>query len=296
MAQTTIAIVADCDDTLAPDTTGQLLELCGIDSRDFFTNTSTPLVKAGWDPSLAYMWGMIDLAKDEGPLSLLTQERIQELAQRLTFYPGIPDCFNRIKAEIEGDATFRAAGIRVETHVISGGITELLRASVLAEAVPYIWGCDFSYDERGVIAFPKNVISFTDKTRFLYMIQKGKVGPAFEGRPYAVNDLMTEEERPVPFHNMVYLGDGPSDVPCMSLLQSNGGRNDGRDGGFVIGVISETNPSKTWALGYGRRANLTVPPDFSNNGPAYTQLRLAVWQKAQRIADRVNSTGPVPQH
>ena len=220
--------------------------------------------------------------------SLLTQARINELAKQLVFYDGVPDCFNQIKMEVEGDTVFRAAGIRVETYVVSGGIAELLRASVLADAVHHIWGCDFAYDERGVIAFPKNVISFTDKTRFLYMIQKGKVGSAFDGQPSAVNAPMNEEERPVPFYNMVYLGDGPSDVPCMSLLQSKGG--------FVIGVMSEANPAKTWALGYGRRANLTVPPDFSNNGLAYKQLRQAVWQKAQEIAERVNGASPVPQH
>ena len=288
MAHTTIAIVADCDDTLAPDTTGQLLKLCGVDSADFFRNRAGPLVKDGWDPSLAYMHGMVELARNEGPLSALTQEQIKELAKRLSFYPGVPECFGSIKREVEGNPLFRAVGIRVEVYVISGGIAELLRASILADAAHYVWGCDFAYDERGVIAFPKNVISFTDKTRFLYMIQKGKVGPAFDGQPYAVNDLMTEEERLVPFSNMVYLGDGPSDVPCMSLLQSMGG--------FVIGVMSAANPAKTWALGYGRRTNLTVPPDFSKDSLAYQQLHEFVWVKAQEIASRVNRTGPVPQH
>ena len=236
VAHTTIAIVADCDDTLASDTTGQLLEFCGVDSADFFRNRANPLVKKGWDQPLAYMHQMIELAQHEGPLSALTQERIKELARRLTFYPGIPECFKSIKDEVEADSTFRAVGVRVESYVISSGIAELLRASVLADTAHYIWGCDFAYDARGVIAFPKNVISFTDKTRFLYMIHKGKVGPAFDGQPSAVNDLMTEEERPVPFSNMVYLGDGPSDIPSMSLLQSKGG--------FVIGVLSANNPAK----------------------------------------------------
>ena len=287
MAQTTIAIVADCDDTLAPDTTVQLLEMCGL-GRDFFSTYANPLVKQGWDPPLAYMHGMIELTKQEGPLSSLTQTRIKEMAGQLTFYPGVPECFKEIKQETESYPLFHAAGIRVETYVISGGIAELLRASVLAGAAHHIWGCDFKYDERGVIAFPKNVISFTDKTRFLYMIQKGKTGPAFEGLPYVVNDPMTEDERPVPFSNMVYLGDGPSDIPCMSLLQSHGG--------YVIGVMSEARPAKTWALGFGRRTNLTVPPDFSKDSLAYQLLREFVWQKAQQIAERVNSTGPVPQH
>ena len=183
MAQTTIAIVADCDDTLAPDTTGQLLTLCGIDPEDFFRNGCDPLIKEGWDPTLAYMRKMVELAEGEGPLSELSRQKLQDLAGQLNFFPGVPECFERVKQETEQDPSFRAAGIRVESYVISGGIGELLRASPLKDTTHHIWGCDFAYDSRGVIAFPKSVISFTDKTRFLYMINKGIVGPSFEGQP-----------------------------------------------------------------------------------------------------------------
>ena len=68
MAQTTIAIVADCDDTLAPDTTRQLLELCGVHSGEFFREIAIPMVKEGWDPSLAYMRGMVGLTENEAQL------------------------------------------------------------------------------------------------------------------------------------------------------------------------------------------------------------------------------------
>lgn len=288
MAQTLIAIIADCDDTLAPDTTGQLLELCGVDKQDFFRNQSASLVKEGWDPSLAYMRRMVEFAADGGPLSNLTRDQLRSLAAKLNFYPGVPDCFAHIKSAIESDPAFRAAGVRVESYVISGGIAELLRASSLQSKTHYIWGCDFAYDSRGVIDFPRNVISFTDKTRFLYMINKGKVGPTFEGQSYAVNEPMKDDERPVPFENMVYIGDGPSDIPCMSLIQSQNG--------FVIGVASEDNPAKTWALAYGRRANQTVEADFRKEGSAYKALYQAVWQRAQAIAGRASSAGPVPQH
>lgn len=288
MAQTTIAIVADCDDTLAPDTTGQLLELCGVNSRDFFQNESAPLVKQGWDPSLAYMHQMIELAKNNGPLSSLSKQRIQELASKLEFYPGVPECFDKIKREVESEPVFRAAGIRVESYVISGGISELLRASSLRCHTHDIWGCDFEYDASGTIAFPKNVISFTEKTRFLFMINKGKVGPTFEGQPYVVNEPMDADERPVPFENMIYIGDGPSDIPCMSLVQLNKG--------FVIGVMSDDNPAKTWALAFGRRAHQTVAPDFTEDGSAYKALYQAVWQRAELITGQATGRGIVPQH
>ena len=288
MAQTSIAIIADCDDTLAPDTTGQLLKLCGVDSEDFFQNKSGTLVSQGWDPSLAYMHGMIELAKPGGPLSHLTREWIIERASQLDFFPGVPKCFEIIKRDIENDPDFRAAGIRVESYVVSGGIAELLRASSLKDATYRIWGCDFEYDSRGVIAYPKNVISFTDKTRFLFRINKGQAGPAFDSQPSSVNQPMNHEERLVPFENMIYIGDGPSDIPCMSLLTNNNG--------FVIGITSQNNPSKTWALAYGRRANQTVDNNFTEQGMAYKALRQAVWQRANLIAGQASGRGPVPQH
>ena len=98
---------------------------------------------------------MVELTQNEGPLSSLTQSRIKELAKQLIFYPGVPECFRSITEEVMNAPAFRAAGIRVETYVISGGIAELLRASVLADAAHYIWGCDFSYDAREVIVFPR---------------------------------------------------------------------------------------------------------------------------------------------
>ena len=288
MAQTTIAIIADCDDTLAPDTTAQLLRLCGVDPDDFFRNQCDPLVREGWDPSLAYIRRMVELAEGDGPLSGLNQGKILELARCLEFFPGVPECFERIKREIEAEPEFRAAGIRVESYVISGGIGELLRASRLQDTTHHIWGCDFAYDSRGVIAFPKNVISFTDKTRFIYMINKGIVGPTFEGQPYAVNQPMKDDERLVPFENMVYIGDGPSDIPCMSLMQSYGG--------FVIGIASQDKPEKTWALAYGRRANQTVSADFLQEGQAYVALYQAVRQRAASIVDQTSKAAPIPRH
>ena len=288
MAQTTIAIIADCDDTLAPDTTVQLLRLCGVDSTDFFQNKSNPLVKEGWDPSLAYIHSMVQLAKESGPLAILTQDRIRELADSLQFFPGVPECFTNIKEEIENEPSFRAAGIHVESYVISGGIAELLRASVLSKAMHYIWACDFAYDTRGVIAYPKNVISFTEKTKFLYMINKGKIGPSFAGQAYAVNEPMEQHERPVPFDNMIYLGDGPSDIPCMSLIQSMSG--------YVIGVEGEVSVDKAYALSYGRRAHQTVEPDFVSGGRSYRILREAVFQRATAITNSTSASGQTPTH
>ena len=274
MAHNTIAIIADCDDTLAPDTSVQLLRSCGVDPERFFKEYATSLVAQGWDPSLAYLHELIRLAQD-GTIPGLTRERLSAIGRELEFYPGMPDCLGRLKHEIEEDERYREFGIKLDCYVISGGIEEVLEASALRPLVRGLWGCSFAYDENGIIRFPRRVISFTDKTRYVFNIQKGKVADEFKGRPYAVNEPMDASERPVPFEHMIYIGDGPSDIPCMSLVQSNHG--------YVIGVLCDDNPFRTWALGYGRRANLTVPREFADDGFGYKFIK----QAATGIADQI---------
>jgi hypothetical protein len=123
-------------------------------------------------------------------------------------------------------------------------------------------------------------VSFTEKTRFVFNIEKGLVGEHFVNQPYAVNNPMGPDERPVPIRNMIYLGDGPSDIPCMSIIGKPGG-------GYVIGILSKDVAYKTWALGYGRRAHVTVPPDFRDSEYGWGQLHEAVMQIAEKIKNAV---------
>lgn len=287
MAHNTIAIVADCDDRLAPDTTIQLLEARGVNAAEFFSKTVAPLVEAGWDPALAYLHKIAELSTKK-EIEPLTRDAITDLGRALVFYEGVPACFSSLREEIENDGAFRGYGIRIEFFVISGGIEELIRASPLEDTAQAIWGCSYEYDESGTLLHPKRVISFTDKTRYLFLIQKGKFADDFRNRPYVVNEPMDEDERPIPFRNMIYIGDGPSDIPCMSLVRGQGG--------YVMGILSKDKPFKTWALGYGRRANITVPPDFKPGGYAFDQLRVALADRATDIKARLSGARPVPGH
>jgi len=276
MAHNIIAVIADCDDTLAPDTTAQILGRFRVDADRFYDNDVEKLVHAGWDPALAYMHEMILLTKQEGPLRNLTRQRLTEIGAELTFYPGIPEAFPELKERIEEDPRYKPYDIRVEFYVITGGIEEMLSASRLRKELRMIWGCNFAYDSDGRISVPRNVVSFTDKTRFIFAIQKGQVFDEDRNKPYKVNEPMEDEERRIPFRNMVYLGDGPSDIPCMSLLKNEA---------FIIGILNKEKPRRSWALGYGRRANITVPPDFRSGEHGYIQLHEAL----KHIADNMRS-------
>ncbi|TKJ30814.1 MAG: hydrolase [Chloroflexi bacterium B3_Chlor] len=278
MDGTIIAVIADCDDTLAPDTTGQLLEKFGVDVDQFWQQRVAPLVDAGWDPTLAYLCEMLALV-EEGPLETLTEAKMREIGPQLQLYPGVPEVFSALREEIEGDLRYQEHHITVEYYVISGGIKDLIQASPLGEAVSWMWGCNFSYDDNGRIAFPRRVVSFTEKTRFLFNIQKGFTGESHRNRPYAVNAPMKEERRRVPFENMLYLGDGPSDVPCMSLLMKAGGR--------VLGVSCPMDPLRIWTIGYGRRAHATVAPNYRKGSDTYETLKVALRGMASDIAGRI---------
>ena len=288
MAHNTIAIIADCDGTLAPDTTDQLLTHFNVKPEEFWPNQVQPLVRAGWDEHLAYMQKLIELSRDGGPLEGLPADKLTEIAAELEFYPGVPDGLIALREEIQGIPEFRDLGLRVEFYVISAGIGDMLRASALAKVAHRIWACDFAYDGDGTLSHLKNVISFTDKTRFLYMVNKGKVGEEHLNRQYVVNEPMNFEERPVPFENTVYIGDGPTDIPCMSLITTNDG--------YVLGILGKDKPNKAWALGYGRRVNATVPADFAVGGYGYEHLKEVVHNRARIIRQRVSSVGPVPSH
>lgn len=282
MAQTTIAIICDCDDTLAPDTTAQLLRAHGIDVEEFYVKLVGELVNQGHDPSVAYLNQILSTLPD------LTYDRIREVGAGLELYPGVPDIFRELEQEVRD--TYYDQGIRVQEFVISGGIKDLIEASSLGPVIDKIWGCNFAYDSNGRISRIKNVVSFTEKTRFLFNIQKGLTSTEHDCMPYAVN--MYIEPPLIPFKNMIYLGDGPSDIPCMSIVDRRGER-----WGHAIGILSERQPSKTWALTYGRRAGYTVPPDFTKEAKwAWNQIRDSVMQIANRIKQEIEREreGPYP--
>jgi len=286
MVQITIAIICDCDDTLAPDTTAQLLTANGIDPHEFYTGRVADLVNQGYDPAIAYLNEIIRV------LPSLTRDRIIEIGASLRLYPGIPNIFRELETEIQEN--YRNEGIHLRVYIVSGGIKDLIQASPLGEVVDKIWGCNFDYDATGKVAAIKNVVSFTEKTRFLFNIQKGLCGIEYDNQPYAVNMFIPADQRLVPYKHMIYLGDGPSDIPCMSIINAN---SDGYS--RTIGILCENDPLRTWALGYGRRASITVPPNFTKEGVyAYNELRQTVIKMAEHIKFEISMErgGPIPRY
>ena len=274
--QNIIAVVFDFDDTLAPDSTSSYLEHLGIDVPAFWQQRVGPLLEAGWDPIPAYLYQMLEVSRENDGMTI-TSTSMQRWGRRISFYPGVTRVFTRLRQHVEAvnpDA-------RIEYYLISSGIGEILRATRIAKHFNDIWACDFHFDDSGEIAFPKNVVSFTDKTRHLFQIAKGIVGGEFRSAPFEVNKKVLPQDIRIPFHQMIVVGDGYTDIPCFSMIRKNGG--------IAIGVYDQHNREKwgrAWGFIQDGRVSNLVPADFRKHSALDISLRMAAENMAREIALR----------
>src|SRR5690606_4993521 len=227
-----IALIFDFDDTLAPDSTSGFLADIGVDEEQFWSQDVDPLLsQQDWDPVPAYLYQMIELSKS-GKHGLITKERLAEWGQRLPLHDGVPTLFERLRQHVRRSHP----QVQLEFYLISSGIGDVVRHTPIAHEFTDIWASEFIYDDRGGIHFPRRIVSFTDKTRYLFHIQKGIIGPASRNKPFEVNRKVQEDKLRVPFEQMVFVGDGYTDIPCFSLIR--------RSGGVAFGVWDPRHKSK----------------------------------------------------
>lgn len=253
MNEAVIAIICDFDDTLGSDTISFLLEKNTI-SYDAFWSEVYDMVKASWDPPLAYMHLLLDYSR-KGKIDL-SQDALRKLGKKLPLFPGLPKVFVELKEYVKKEESLKGARVKLEFYIISGGLEDMVRGSAVAQYADGIFGSTFAYDKKTKEAIGiKSAISFTEKTRFLYGIHKGVSIRDMRERPYMTNDAIPQEQRRIPFSQMVYIGDGPSDIPSLSTII--------RSGGLGIGVSS---PHTTFKKGYelARGKRITVGPYTAN--------------------------------
>ncbi|PKB82438.1 MAG: hypothetical protein BZY88_04190 [SAR202 cluster bacterium Io17-Chloro-G9] len=277
MAQDVIAIICDCDGTLCPDTTDKLVRELGLDSNSFWRKDVDHLVQDGWDHTLAYLNCLLEATRNHrnGPLDL---SRLRAVGLDVDFYPGALDFVDRIRGRLSENSEYDEAGVTVEWYIVSSGIEDILSATPLFNLATDIFGCAFGYDSTSRAEAVKRSVTFTEKTKFIHAISKGISGPELRRRPYRVNDAMKDEDRRVPFEHMVYIGDGPSDIPCFSMIRALNGK--------AIGVWppEDTDLKRPYELAQGER--LTVGPytaDYQDGSDLYKML----WRIVEGIADSI---------
>ncbi|WP_043767232.1 HAD family hydrolase [Algiphilus aromaticivorans] len=217
--QETIAIVFDFDDTLAPDTTSGFLDWIGIgDVEAFWADEVAPLVRDGWDPVPAYMYAMVEAGRT-GRCRPITRQALAEWGALAPLHTGVPGLFERLRTAVHAENP----RVALEFYVISSGIGDVLRATSIAGDFTAIWSSEFHFGADGAACFPRRVVSFTDKTRYLFHVQKGLIGPEADANPFAVNRRVAPDKLRVPLSHMIFVGDGYTDIPCFSLLEQQGG-------------------------------------------------------------------------
>jgi hypothetical protein len=226
-------------------------------------------VADGWDPTLAYLNLILDEVSNGGPLAKLSNAKLREIGAGLAFYEGLPKIFDDLRGIADEHRISRPA---VEAYVVSGGLEEVIKASSIAKYFSGIWGCCFEEDQ-GSIRRIRNAISFTEKTKYLYAINKGIENDVRRDQ-YAVNRAVPNEHRRVPFQNMIYVGDGLTDVPCFSLIQHFGGKAFG-----VFDPQKKGAPKKAWEqLVAPHRVSTMNSPRYGEHDDLGALLRAAVHQ------------------
>ena len=271
--QNTIAIVYDYNQTLSPNYMQDevLFATFGIYPKKFWAHCHELVKAQGFDNELAYMKALLDYLDIDRP----TNARLRELGDGLRFFPGLPEMFDEFRASLL-TAEHAAHGIRVEHYIISSGLKVLIEGSRIAPHVRAIFGCEYAEDRDGRISFPKRAISHTQKTQFLFRINKGLLDYTQD-----VNDHLPAELRPIPFEHMIYIGDGPTDVPCFTVVRQNGGH--------AIAVYNPADPKrasfkKCYQLStHADRVRHIAPADYR----AGSHLRFLIEQMAGEVATRI---------
>lgn len=271
--QNIIAVVYDYDQTLSPHYMQDevIFPAFGIDAESFWSRCNKLVKESGFDNELAYMKVLLDCLSVDRP----SNHELKELGAKLNFYPGLPEMFDELRENLL-TAEHRALGIRLEHYIISSGLKILIEGSRLMPHVKAVFGCEFDEDESGKISFPKRVISHTQKTQYLFRINKGLLEMHQD-----VNDHMPSDLRPVPFPHMIYVGDGPTDVPCFTVMRRNGGQ-----AVAVYNPDDQTRASfkKCYQLStHADRVKHIAPSDYR----AGNHLRLLLEEMVLDVANRI---------
>ena len=213
------------------------------------------------DGILAYMYTMITESDKRGVP--LTRESLVEKGRDIVLFPGVESWFRRINAF--GDSQ----GVQVEHYIISSGLREIIEGSTIHQEFKEIYASEFYYDESGRPVWPKLAVNFTAKTQFVYRINKGVLDVSDDK---TLNDSMPDDSKRVPFHNMIYVGDGLSDVPCMKMMRAYGGQ--------AIAVYQESNRMGVEDLMAKGRVDFIFKADYSEG----TALDLTVKNIIRKMA------------
>ena len=242
-----VAIMYDFDRTLCTKDMQDysFIPSLGMTESEFWQYSNSLGQREHMDSILAYMYAMVKISKDKN-IPLLRQNLV-DMGKNVELFKGVEGWFDRI-------TEFGIAnGMQIEHYVISSGMKEIIEGTPISKCFKSIFACEFLYDENGNGVWPKTDVNYTNKTQFVYRINKGVLDVANDND---LNRSMPDDSKRVPFCNMIYIGDGLSDVPCMKMMKAYGG--------YSIAVY-QNKDSKVEDLLKKGRVDYFYPADYSEN-------------------------------
>lgn len=273
----TVAIAYDFDGTLAP---GYMQEYnfipdLSIDIKSFWMEANQVARENDMDEVLAYLYLMVTKAKEKNiPVK---EKTFMDYGSKISFFPGVGEYFERINQY----GTDR--NLVIEHHIISSGIREMIKGTRIAKEFKNIFASGFQYDKNGEAVWPALAVNYTNKTQFLFRINKG-INNSYDNS--VINNIMPEKEKSVPFSNMIYIGDGETDVPAMKMVNQQGGNSIAvyHPEHNTLKEFVDSNGNLTYEILQNKRANYIAPADYSENSP----LDLLVKNIIDKIAAEQN--------
>ena len=209
-----LAIAYDFDGTLAAGNMQEhsFLPEIGIKPKRFWAEVRKCAAENDMDQILAYMHLMLKHAQAKD-VSIRRSSFVRHGAE-IEFFPGVKKWFKLI------NKFANKHGVNIQHYIISSGLRELVEGTPLAKEFTYIFASGFMYDQDQIARWPALAVNYTNKTQYLFRINKGILNSHNNDR---INKFIPEDDRPVPFTNMVYIGDGETDVPSMKMVKYKGG-------------------------------------------------------------------------
>jgi phosphoserine phosphatase len=266
--QPIIAICYDFDKTLSPDDMQAqgFIQSVGFDAEEFWKKSNTLAKNNNMDQNLAYMY---EMSKESIGKLYITKEHLGEYGAKIKFFPGVENWFDRL------DAYGKKRNVVIEHYVISSGLKEMIEGTAIADKFKRIYACSFYYGEHGNAIWPAQSVNYTNKTQFLFRIEKG-VLDVYDQR---VNDHFQPSEMRIPFSNIIYIGDSDTDVPCMKLVNEYGG--------YSIGVYNPDTCDKTkvFKIYKDGRIKLFAPANYTDGSEIDTMVK--------SIINKISASEPI---
>ena len=256
----TIALMYDFDKTLADQDMQNysFIPNLGMTSDEFWGKVEAFRKKNYMESILGYMYYSMHICKEKG--IPFTKDYLRECGKDVKFYKGVLNWFDRINKYGE------SLGVNIEHYIISSGIKEIIDGCSIADKFKKIFACQYYFDETGEGIWPKVAINYTQKTQYIFRISKAAYDETDNKK---VNDKMND--RVITYQNMIYFGDGITDIPCMTFVKKQGGTS--------IAVYTKGQKNKVTGLLLDDRVNYISPADYQEGSDLDTLVKCIIQQK-----------------